>query len=179
MKRPAPRAIDHASRLTGLFTRASHLVNKNAAGESLGLMNETGLTLPQMVALFVLQHHGAMTVTGIAAALKLSLAATSGLVDRLVQARLVDRAEDETDRRQKRVALNAPGRQLLEKLHAARGREISGVVARFSPELRGQLEAVLARAIAELSDLDAAGSRRETSAPRAKPPHRNSTPPQR
>src|SRR5882672_10220083 len=65
------------------------------------------LSLPKMVALFQLSHSGPQTITAIAAAITLSHAATSRIVDSLVKNGLVDRREGSEDRRQKRIALNS------------------------------------------------------------------------
>jgi len=42
------------------------LVHRRSAGGTLALMNEAGLTMAQMVALYVLDHAGAQSVTAIA-----------------------------------------------------------------------------------------------------------------
>ena len=86
------------------------LVHRRSAGSTLALMNAAGLTMAQMVALYVLDHLGPQSVTAIAAFLNLSPAATSHLVDRLVTGGFVGRTEDQEDRRQKRIAITPTGR---------------------------------------------------------------------
>ena len=66
-----------------------------------GIMNEAGLTMPQLVALHLLTKLGPVSVSSVATCLKLSAPATSHLVDRLVVAGLVGRSEDPDDRRLK------------------------------------------------------------------------------
>ncbi len=47
-------------------------VNRRSAGETLAIMNDAGLTLPQLVALHILQHSGVRTISALATALRLS-----------------------------------------------------------------------------------------------------------
>ena len=74
--------------------------------DAFAVMSQSGLTIAQLVALHVLTQHGVRTVGGIAACVKLSPAATSHLVDRLVQRGLVLRLESPVDRRQKQVSIS-------------------------------------------------------------------------
>jgi DNA-binding MarR family transcriptional regulator len=84
---PAP--VDHVS---------------HRGGETLSLMNEVGLTLPQVLFLTRLRQAGGSTASELAERLNMSLPATSQLVDRLFRQGLLTRTEDEGDRRRKRLA---------------------------------------------------------------------------
>jgi DNA-binding MarR family transcriptional regulator len=126
------------------------LVHRRSAGSHLALMNEAGLTMAQMVALYVLDHAGAQTVSAIASFLNLSPAATSHLVDRLVSAGFVGRTEDPEDRRQKRVAITRAGRTLAARAHEERSREFASALALVPAELQGQFARVLARVVEAL-----------------------------
>lgn len=128
-------------------------VNRRSAGETLAILNDAGLTLPQLVTLHILDQCGVRTVSAIASALRLSPAATSHLVDRLVVAGFVGRIEDPDDRRQKRVTITATGRRLVERLERERSREMTDAVAGLSPEVCRQFSKVLVRVIEELSSL--------------------------
>jgi DNA-binding MarR family transcriptional regulator len=128
-------------------------IHRRSAGDTLAMLNDAGLTMAQLVALHVLEHGGTRSVSAIAACLRLSPAATSHLVDRLVVQDLVGRIEDPDDRRQKRVTITAAGRRLIDRVQRERTREMSEVVARLSPDLRGQFAQVLVRVIQELSFL--------------------------
>jgi DNA-binding MarR family transcriptional regulator len=151
-------------RLTGQPSELSELVNeflsyvhRRAAGDSLAIMNEAGLTMPQLVTLHMLAHAGGRSVGTIAACLRLSPPATSHLVDRLVRARLVARTEDPEDRRQKRLAITETGRALVERINTERSREVSTVLARINPALRRQFAEVLERVVHELASLPVPG----------------------
>jgi len=128
-------------------------VNRRSAGETLAILNDASLTLPQLVTMHILDRGGVRTVSAIASALRLSPAATSHLVDRLVVAGFAGRIEDPDDRRQKRVTITAAGRRLVERVERERTREMTDAVAGLSPEVYRQFSKVLVRVIEELSSL--------------------------
>jgi DNA-binding MarR family transcriptional regulator len=126
------------------------LVHRRSAGGTLSLMNEAGLTMAQMVSLYILDFKGPQSVTAIASFLNLSPAATSHLVDRLVGAGFVGRTEDQSDRRQKRVAITPAGRSLAARVHQERAREFASALAFLTPELQRQFARVLGRVVEQL-----------------------------
>lgn len=128
-------------------------VNRRSAGETLAIMNESGLTLPQLVTLHILEQAGVRTISAIAAALRLSPAATSHLIDRLVTGGFVGRIEDPQDRRQKRVTITSAGRRLVDRVQRERTREMTQAVAGLSPEVCREFGRVLSRVIGELEKL--------------------------
>jgi DNA-binding MarR family transcriptional regulator len=128
-------------------------VNRRSAGETLAILNDAGLTLAQLVTLHILDQGGVRTVSAIASSLRLSPAATSHLVDRLVVGGLVGRIEDPDDRRQKRVTITSSGRRLVDRVQRERTREMTEAVAGLSPEVCRQFGRVLSRVIEELSSL--------------------------
>jgi DNA-binding MarR family transcriptional regulator len=128
-------------------------VNRRSAGETLAIMNDAGLTLPQLVTLHILQHSGVRTISAIAAALRLSPAATSHLIDRLVTGGFVGRGEDPEDRRQKRVTITAVGRRLIDRVQRERTREMTEAVSGLPPEVCRQFGRVLSLVIEELEKL--------------------------
>src|SRR5882672_9683627 len=152
--RPHPRAASVApgsiQEVGDLIGDLMGLVHRRSAGGTLALMNEAGLTMAQMVALYVLDYTGAQSVTAIASFLNLSPAATSHLVDRLVGAGFVGRTEDQTDRRQKRVAIRPAGRTLAARVHQERAREFASALALVTPDLQRQFARVLGRVVEQL-----------------------------
>ena len=140
-------------RLSQLVGELMSHVHRRSAGDTLSILTEAGLTMAQLVTLHVLQHGGAHSVSGIAGCLRLSPAATSHLVDRLVRARLVERREDPEDRRAKRVAITSAGVTLTARVQAERTREFAAVLGRLSPSLRQRFSAVLTLVNRELASL--------------------------
>jgi DNA-binding MarR family transcriptional regulator len=147
--RPLSQALE-VSQLIGDFM--SHL-HRRSAGDTLVLMNEAGLTMAQMVALHVLGHAGAHSVSAVAACLRLSPAATSHLIDRLVGGGLVARSEDPDDRRHKRIAITAAGRALIDRVQEERTREFTRVISRLSTDLQHRFARVLSHVVEELKML--------------------------
>ena len=126
------------------------LVHSRFAGDTMAIMCESGLTMPQMVALFGLRFGGAQSIGGLVERLHLSLSATSHLVDRLVEKGFVDRREDPVDRRQKRVEITQTGLELIERLSRERSEEFSRALGTLDSDLQEQLVAVIERAIEQL-----------------------------
>ncbi len=139
-----------------LFQKLIGVVNREAAGQSTMFMYESGLTFPQIIVLYALLWEGPKTISALAETLRLSLAATSQLVDRLVEGKYVAREEDANDRRIRRVRLRPHGKQFMDRLDEIRHREVSAAFERISPRLRGRLTNVLEEVI---SSMDRARSR--------------------
>jgi len=69
----------------------------------------TGLTLPQMLVIKALAHRGSMTISQIAAELRVSKPTTVGIVDRLERHQFVARKRDNEDDRREVTVSFAPG----------------------------------------------------------------------
>jgi DNA-binding MarR family transcriptional regulator len=151
--RPRPARAAHPTDLAHLIDQMMSHIHRRSADDTLAVMNEAGLTMAQMVALHLLTHLGPVSVSSIAACLKLSPPATSHLVDRLVLGGLVGRSEDPVDRRHKRIAITPPGRELIERTQEQRSKEFGRVLSSLSAELQSQFGRVLARVVAELKAL--------------------------
>jgi DNA-binding MarR family transcriptional regulator len=144
-----PTAEALAMRLLETF-HFVHAVHCKVLDDSLIMMNESGLTVPQLVALHVLRFDGDHSVGEIADRTRLSKPATSHLVERLVSMQLVDRTEDEHDRRQKQVSLNAKGLALMDKLFQAKLAVLAAGLECLSNETRSRLFEALADTVQEL-----------------------------
>ncbi|GAA2984739.1 MarR family winged helix-turn-helix transcriptional regulator [Actinokineospora diospyrosa] len=64
---------------------------------------------------------------------------TSRLCDRLQSAGLLDRRPATTDRREVEIVLTLPGRELLDRLRAARRADLAQVLAAMPPQSRAAL----------------------------------------
>ena len=93
-------------------------------------------SMPQLATLLLLDETGAQTIKGVAELLGRSLSATSRLLDHLVVRGMVDRREDERDRRVKRVAITARGRQLIEAVEQQRADIQIAAMDYLTPEER-------------------------------------------
>jgi len=142
--------IESTERTTQLLRELYWIFLQRSAGEMRKVMCEASLSMPQMVALHMLHKQGSFTISALADKLSLSLAATSHLVDRMVQQQLIERKEDALDRRQKQVAIAPGGLALLDRLLEARIRESAYLLVGLSPELRQQLDSVLTQVVEQL-----------------------------
>lgn len=132
-----------------LVQRLIALVNRKSAGESTAFMHASGLTMPQIVVLYALRRAEA-SISELAQRLRMSLPATSQLVDRLVEAGLIDRTEHADDRRVRRISILSDGLSYLERLGQLRYREIEDALRSLSPGSRALLATALTRVVAEL-----------------------------
>jgi DNA-binding MarR family transcriptional regulator len=134
-----------------LFQRLIGLANRETAGQSTLFMYESGLTFPQIIVMYALTWEGAQPISTLARTLRLSLAATSQLVDRLVEARLVSREEDPADRRVRLVRLRAQGERFMDRLNEMRRRELSDAFDHLPPKVRDRLTDALREAVGALA----------------------------
>jgi DNA-binding MarR family transcriptional regulator len=126
------------------------LMTQSATGDTLAIMAEADLTLPQIVALQALRSTGPRNLSSIADLLNLSRPATSHLVDRLVGMRLVERDEDPEDRRHKRIQITRAGAILMDRLGQSRSNEFEQAMANLPDRLQGELAAVLEKVVEQL-----------------------------
>jgi DNA-binding MarR family transcriptional regulator len=125
-----------------LVKLANH-VNRTASPDMFRVLGEVGLSFTQMKALFLLEEHDEMTVKDISARLSMSVPAMSRSVDGLVQRGFVARREDETDRRSRQIALLPAGREVLNRVTAAREHAIVAFAAELPEAERTLLHAAL------------------------------------
>ncbi len=147
-KDPAPPT---PQRLSELLEDMFGLIYYRFAGDSMSLMAESGLTMPQIVTMKILDHAGPQSISVVGERLSLTPSTVSHLVDQLVKKGLIDRSEDPDDRRQKRIAITAAGSALLNRLTDDRVTEIARVLGSLDPDTRNAMAGAVERAIADLS----------------------------
>jgi DNA-binding MarR family transcriptional regulator len=81
-----------------------------------------------------LYHEGEVRISDIGVLMDVGKAAASQLVDRLVQQDLVERIEDESDRRAKKIRLQPKSLRLIEKGLRVQRREMGELMSQLSPE---------------------------------------------
>lgn len=141
-----------------LFQRLIGLANRETAGASTMFMYESGLTFPQIIVMYALTWLGPQPISTLAQRLRLSLGATSQLVDRLVEGEWVAREEDPDDRRVRLVRMRPHGKQFMDRLNEIRRRELSEAFDRLPPRVRDRLTEVLRDAVECLGRQEPASS---------------------
>jgi DNA-binding MarR family transcriptional regulator len=107
--------------------------------EHIRFVKASGLSMPQFNILMQLHYQRACGVSDISARMDITNAAASQLVEKLVQAGLLERAEDPNDRRVKQLRLTVNGRELVEAGLAARYRWVDELIERLDPAEREAL----------------------------------------
>jgi DNA-binding MarR family transcriptional regulator len=122
-------------------------VHKHCNADLFEAMRVLDLSMTQLKLLHQLEDAGQeITLKEAAERLPLSLPAASRTVEDLVRRGIVERHEDVTDRRMKRISLTDDGRSVIRQVNAAR---LTGL-ERFAHTLNDDERAVLSRALAEL-----------------------------
>jgi DNA-binding MarR family transcriptional regulator len=129
--------------LATLLHRLSNHVNRTASPDMFRVLGDVGLSFTQLKSLFLLREHGELTVKDIASRLSMSLAAMSRSVDGLVQRGFVARRECESDRRSRQIALLPQGREVLDRVIAAREAALVEFASELSDAEREGLYAAL------------------------------------
>ena len=94
----------------------------------------TGLSMPQFSILMQLHHKGSCGMSEVSERFDISAAAASQLVEKLVQAGYLHRAEDPSDRRAKLLTLSAKGEKLVQQGTEERYRWMDDLTSKLSAE---------------------------------------------
>lgn len=103
-------------------------------------MDRSGLSPSQIHTLMLLHHEGVCGVSHISDHIGITSAASSQMVDRLVQQGLLERSEDPDDRRSKKIRLTPQGLALVEEGFKARLNWMLELTHTLSPD---QLESTI------------------------------------
>ena len=104
---------------------------------------ESGLSMSQLNALFRIYHGGACGISDIGEHLGVTSAASSQMIDRLVQLDLLQRSEDPLDRRNKSLTLTDKGRALIEESIEARRRWLEDLTRTLTPDQQAAIASAL------------------------------------
>lgn len=101
------------------------------------------VTLPQVLILEFLSRQGASKMTDLARHMRVSTAASTGIVSRLVRQGYVQRVYDHNDRRIIRIQLNSKGIELLKKIIHQRTQSVTKIFGQISENDRGEYLRIL------------------------------------
>jgi DNA-binding MarR family transcriptional regulator len=129
--------------LTDSLLMASRLLLAISA-RSIVLVDET-ITLPQFRTLMILSSEGPINLATLAQSLGVHASTTGRMVDRLVDAGLIDRRPHPRSRRELMVELTTHGEGVVGAVTALRRTEIAGIVGKMpARERRGLVRALTA-----------------------------------
>lgn len=129
--------VDDLDELVGAVLTASRVL-VGVSVRSLAEVEET-VTLPQFRTLVVLQSHGPTRLNRLAERLGVTASTALRMVDRLIAAGLVDRRENEQDRREVVIELTPDGRSMVDRVTASRRAKIENIVRTMPATRRREL----------------------------------------
>ncbi|HYK95136.1 MAG TPA: MarR family transcriptional regulator [Candidatus Dormibacteraeota bacterium] len=98
---------------------------------SMGRLVQGHVSLSQMHVLWLLQHHGAMSMSRLADLLDVSMSNATGLIDRMEEHGLIERVRVPDDRRIVLVRPAAAGLQALSETESSKRERMRGVIGRL------------------------------------------------
>jgi DNA-binding MarR family transcriptional regulator len=124
MQSGAPSSVRDKNELVravvGLTADLQRLMAASGADAWMDLQN---ITVKQLKVMLILSQHGPETVTALAQQLHVHISTVTGILDRLVQQKLVQREEDPEDRRHVISRLTPAGEDVLHRLYYGAGQE--------------------------------------------------------
>jgi DNA-binding MarR family transcriptional regulator len=138
------REVDESlDAITEALLTASRLLVAISA-RSIALVDET-ITIPQFRTLMILANEGPINLATLSGLLAVQPSTTGRMVDRLVNAGLIDRQPHPSSRRELVVALTARGHKVVRQVTVNRRRQISGIVGKMPKgDRRGLVRALMA-----------------------------------
>jgi DNA-binding MarR family transcriptional regulator len=121
------------------------VIMKEFASRHTNELSKGKITLPQFLILHFISREGETKMTDLAYFMKISTAAMTGIVDRLVKYGYVTRQFDPNDRRVTRVKLNAKGAELVRKIDQQRRQMMIKTFSQISDAERQQYLRILTR----------------------------------
>ncbi len=112
-----------------------------------------GLSMPQMFALRHVYYKGACNVSELSERLSVTHAASSQMLDRLVQQGLILRSEDPQDRRNKQIILTEKGRRMLRESTQASQRWLRTLATSLTVEEMGKISEAFDILLKKLSQM--------------------------
>ncbi|MDD5120545.1 MAG: MarR family transcriptional regulator [Candidatus Omnitrophica bacterium] len=101
------------------------------------------ITLPQLLILDILNTQGPSKMTDLAKKMKVTTAASTGIVQRLVVQGYVTREYDEKDRRLIMIKISAKGSEMLKKINQQRTQQITRIFRQISEGDRSEYLRIL------------------------------------
>ena len=150
-RRAKPTDVGLEERVLRAFKEFRAAVLRDPIRQTIKFLHGRNMSFAAIATVMALRERGDQTISNLAREIGLSVAATSQLVERLVQDDLVRRTEHPDDRRRKQVALTAKGNALLAKMDGAYFAAAATVLGRVPAPALKRLEAALGDVTKELS----------------------------
>jgi MarR family transcriptional regulator, organic hydroperoxide resistance regulator len=122
-------------------------LDRSAGGSGLEMMQESGITLPQMIALHRLSACPSMAVSELAQDLGMAMSTVSVLVQRLVLKQWASRTENPLDRRAKLLAITKSGEALISSLERQRTASLSKGMQSLPNDLQQEMLGIMNKCV--------------------------------
>ena len=106
---------------------------------------EGNISLPQMLILDILKDKGSMRMGELAKYLGVSMAAATGIVDRLVRSGFALRGGSPDDRRIVNISITLPGKKIIQKHNQARQKALIEIFGSLSASDRDKYIEILSK----------------------------------
>jgi DNA-binding MarR family transcriptional regulator len=106
-----------------------------------GRMVKAGISMTHLHILWVLEHHGELTMSRLAEMLDVSFSNATGLIDRMEERGLIERVRVPDDRRVVLVRASEQGARIRDEIESLKQDRIRSILGRLKPD---QLRRVLA-----------------------------------
>ncbi|ADV67149.1 MarR family winged helix-turn-helix transcriptional regulator [Deinococcus maricopensis] len=116
---PEPHTPDPAQQLGQAMRRLHRIISTNVLSTMQDELHDSDVGFTQMTAMHHLRAHAPLSVTQLAERTRLSVPATSHLVEKMVQRGHAERRENPENRREKLVALTRTGEHLVTRMDDA------------------------------------------------------------
>jgi DNA-binding MarR family transcriptional regulator len=114
-----------------------------------GRMVKAGISMTHLHILWVLEHHGDLTMSRLAEMLDVSVSNATGLIDRMEERGLVERVRVPDDRRVVLVRASAEGARIRDEIETLKQDRMRAILGRLRPDQ-------LSRVLSSLGDLQGA-----------------------
>jgi DNA-binding MarR family transcriptional regulator len=114
-----------------------------------GRMVKAGISMTHLHILWVLEHHGDLTMSHLADMLDVSVSNATGLIDRMEERGLVERVRVPDDRRVVLVRASAEGDRIRDEIESLKQDRMRAILGRLRPDQ-------LTRVLAALGDIQGA-----------------------
>ena len=108
-------------------------------------VTEGNISLPQVLILDVLKDHASMRMGELAKYLSVTMAAATGIVDKLVRSGLVTRGSSADDRRIVNISITSGGRRIIKKHNEAKQKAFMDIFGHLSAEDRAKYLEILTK----------------------------------
>jgi DNA-binding MarR family transcriptional regulator len=131
----APPVSAPADLIDAILTELGGMIRELRCA-STGRLVRTGVSMSHIHVLWLLEHHGAMSMTRLADLLDVSLSNATGLIDRMEERGLVERVRVPDDRRLVLVRPASAGREALAENEDLKREQMRGAFERLSTAQR-------------------------------------------